>query len=182
MIKLNTERLILRNFSKNDWKDLYEYLSVPSVAEYEPYDIFNEEECKKEAAKRSEKDNFIAVCLKDSGKLIGNIYFIQSEPKELMAWEIGYVFNPRFYGNGYATEACFAVLDYGFRNLGVLRTVAMCNPLNVRSWRLLERLNMRREGHLKKNIFFKRDSQGSPLWNDTYEYAILCEEWFESLK
>jgi len=151
MIKLNTERLILRNFSKNDWKDLYEYLSVPSVVEYEPYDIFN-------------------------------IYFIQSEPKELMAWEIGYVFNPRFYGNGYATEACFAVLDYGFRNLGVLRTVAMCNPLNVRSWRLLERLNMRREGHLKKNIFFKRDSQGSPLWNDTYEYAILCEEWSESLK
>jgi RimJ/RimL family protein N-acetyltransferase len=42
----------------------------------------------------------------------------------------------------------------------------------------MERLNMRREGHLLKNIFFKRDEEGNPIWNDTYEYAILAEEWF----
>ena len=53
----------------------------------------------------------------------------------------------------------------------------MCNPLNVSSWRLLERLNLRREGHLKQNIFFKYDDEGNPMWNDTYEYGILKHEW-----
>jgi hypothetical protein len=38
---------------------------------------------------------------------------------------------------------------------------------------------MRREGHLIKNIYFKRDEHGEPIWNDTYEYAILAEEWLD---
>ena len=41
----------------------------------------------------------------------------------------------------------------------------------------LERLGMRREGHLIRNIWFKRDEYGAPVWADTYEYAILAEEW-----
>jgi RimJ/RimL family protein N-acetyltransferase len=41
----------------------------------------------------------------------------------------------------------------------------------------LERLKMRREGHLRTNIYFKLDDQGQPIWNDTYEYAILKDEW-----
>jgi len=53
----------------------------------------------------------------------------------------------------------------------------MCNPENERSWRLLERLGMRREGNLRKNIFFFRNEQGEPLWQDTYEYGLLREEW-----
>ena len=53
----------------------------------------------------------------------------------------------------------------------------MCNPLNKPSWKLLERLGFRREGHLIKNIYFKKDSLGDPIWSDTYEYGILAEEW-----
>jgi RimJ/RimL family protein N-acetyltransferase len=41
----------------------------------------------------------------------------------------------------------------------------------------MERLNMRREGHYKKPVYFKLDSEGKPLWHDAYEYAILEEEW-----
>jgi len=55
----------------------------------------------------------------------------------------------------------------------------MCNPLNEPSWRLLERLGMRREGHLIKNIYFKKDECGNPIWADTLEYAVLASEWFE---
>ena len=54
---------------------------------------------------------------------------------------------------------------------------AMCNPLNTASWKLMERLGMRREGHLIQNIWFKRDERGEPIWSDTYEYAILADEW-----
>ena len=53
----------------------------------------------------------------------------------------------------------------------------MCNPKNERSWKLLERLHMRREGLLLQNIYFETDRNGAPIWLDTYEYAILKEEW-----
>lgn len=46
----------------------------------------------------------------------------------------------------------------------------------------MERLNMRREGHLKKQAFFKVSSKGKPLWHDSYLYAILKEEFFEKYK
>lgn len=177
MIILETERLILRRFLEDDWKDLYEYLSQEAVVKYEPYNTFSEEECKKEALKRSQQECFWAVCLKENNKLIGNVYFQQQEPKEFLTWELGYVFNPQYYGQGYATESCKKVIDYGFKVLSARRIVAMCNPKNESSWKLLERLNMRREGHLLKNIYFKCDEQGHPIWNDTFEYAILSEEW-----
>jgi len=174
---LETERLILRRFSSEDWKDLHEYLSKEEVVKYEPYGIFTEEECKKEAEYRSQQQCFWAVCLKENNKLIGNVYFAQQHPEEILTWTIGYVFNPVFQGRGYATEASREILRYGFEQLNARRIVAMCNPKNSASWKLLERLNMRREGHLIKNIFFKYDDKGQPIWNDTYEYAILAEEW-----
>ncbi|MFF2907979.1 GNAT family N-acetyltransferase [Paenibacillus sp. NPDC057934] len=73
---------------------------------------------------------------------------------------IGYIFNPEFYGKGYATEACQAVLNYAFAELGAHRILALCNPDNAPSWRLLERLSMRREGHFKKEAFFKKTKVG----------------------
>lgn len=180
MITMETERLIIRNFKPDDWADLYEYLSKEIVVRYEPYDVFSMDDSIKEAEKRSKNECYLAVCLKENNKLIGNVYFARQDPQELLTWEIGYVFNSEYWGRGYATEACGEVLEYGFTKLGAHRIAAMCNPLNTASWRLMERLNMRREGHLLKNIFFKRDKAGNPVWNDTYEYAILAEEWFSN--
>lgn len=177
MIYIETIRLILRRFKWDDWKDLYEYLSKEEVVRYEPYGTLSKEDCRNEALKRSQQDCFWAVCLKENNKLIGNVYFKQQDPKELMTWELGYVFNPQYYGQGYATESCMKVIDYAIQNLNVRRIIAMCNPENKSSWKLLERLKMRREGHLIKNIYFKCDEQGKPVWNDTYEYAVLSEEW-----
>jgi ribosomal-protein-alanine N-acetyltransferase len=53
----------------------------------------------------------------------------------------------------------------------------MCNPINSASWKLMERLGMRREGHFMQKAFFKRDEKGEPMWHDAYEYAILSDEW-----
>ena len=171
---METERLYIRKFHPDDWQDLYDYLSQEEVVKYEPYEIFSEEACKQEAVNRSENDDFWAVCLKETDKLIGNIYLAKGE---FDIWELGYVFNSRYHGKGYATEAATFLLDYVFNCRNARRAVAMCNPLNKPSWKLLERLGLRREGHLIQNIYFKTDKLGTPIWSDTYEYAILATEW-----
>ena len=171
---METERLLLRKFVPGDWPDLFEYLSQEEVLKYEPYGTFTEEACEREAVRRSNDDCFWAVCLKEGGKLIGNLYLSE---QDFGAWELGYVFNKNFQGRGYATEAAKALLNDVFRNKNAHRVVAACNPLNGPSWKLLERLGFRREGHLIKNIWFKKDKLGAPIWSDTYEYAMLSDEW-----
>lgn len=171
---MKTERLFIRKFTPDDWRDLYEYLSREEVVKFEPYEVFTEEASQQEAVRRSKDSSFWAVCLNDSGKLIGNIYLAK---QDFDTWELGYVFNADYQGNGYATEAAKALLNDVFNNQKAYRVIAMCNPLNTSSWRLLERLGFRKEGHLLKNIYFKKDKDGNPIWSDTYEYAILAEEW-----
>jgi [ribosomal protein S5]-alanine N-acetyltransferase len=178
MIIMETERLIVRNFRVDDWQDLYEYLSQKEVLRYEPEGESDQEDCKRKAMERSQSDIFLAVCLKDSDKMIGHVYFNQTGPVEFLTWEIGYIFNPKYYGKGYATESCQRVLQFGFKKLGAHRIIAMCNPENSTSWKLLERLSMRREGHHKKKAFFRRTDDGNPIWHDAYQYAILSEEWY----
>lgn len=177
MFILETDRLIIRRFQLEDWMDLYDYLSREEVVRFEPYNVFSEEECVKEAARRTEMECFLAVCLKETEKLVGNIYFQQEGPKEFLTWELGYVFNLDFWGKGYATESCRRIMDFAFADLYTRRITAMCNTKNERSWKLLERLGMRREGHFIKNVHFKFDENKNPLWNDSYAYAILAEEW-----
>ena len=174
MKEIETRRLILRKFRPDDWKDLYEYLSDENVVKYEPYDTYTQEESKKEAINRSNNDAFWAVILKENNKLIGNIYF---EKQEFDTWEIGYVFHAGYQGWGYATESAGAVMDYAFRELNARRIIARCNTENSASWKLLERLHMRREGHYRKLRYFKFDKDNNPIWIDAYEYAILSDEW-----
>jgi [ribosomal protein S5]-alanine N-acetyltransferase len=174
MENIVTGRLIIRKFEQNDWQDLYEYLSDKEVVKFEPYDIYSENQAKEEAIRRSNNESFYAVCLKENRKLIGNLYLGKGD---FDTWELGYVFNRKYQGHGYATESAKAILDYAFTHLGARRIIAMCSPKNDHSWKLLERLHMRREGLLLQNIYFKTDINGEPIWFDTYEYAMLKAEW-----
>lgn len=177
MEQLYSERLIIRRFHCDDWEDLYEYLSDKEVVKFEPYNVFTKEQAMNEALKREHDNTFFAVCLKESEKLIGNLYLAKTEYD---SWEFRYVFNKKYQGKGYATESAITLLDYAFSNLGVRRITATCNPKNDASWKLLERLNLRREGLLLQNIYFEKNSEGEPIWLDTYLYAILKSEWNNS--
>jgi ribosomal-protein-alanine N-acetyltransferase len=177
MTTMETARLLVRNFRADDWEDLYAYLSQQEVLRYEPEKASDAEDCKKKAFQRSQSNAFWAVCLKDSHKMIGHVYFKQIDPTEFLTWEFGYIFNPKYYGKGYATEACRRILQYGFEELGAHRVIGMCNPENTASWRLMERLAMRREGFHLQKAFFARTVEGKPIWHDAYQYAILKEEW-----
>jgi [ribosomal protein S5]-alanine N-acetyltransferase len=177
MDALQSERLVIRNFIRGDGGDLYEYLSRADVLAYEPGEPENLETCCHLAAEHSEADFFLAVCLQDSGKMIGHLFMAQQEPLEFGTWEIGYIFNPIYGGRGYATESARRLVDWLFAEKGAHRVFAQCDPRNAPSWKLLERLGMRREGHFLQKAFFRRDSEGSPIWHDAYEYAVLASEW-----
>ena len=56
---------------------------------------------------------------------------------------------------------------------GAHRVYAECDPRNLPSWRLLERLGFRREAHFRQNLYFRKDAGGAPIWKDTYVYALL---------
>jgi RimJ/RimL family protein N-acetyltransferase len=89
---------------------------------------------------------------------------------------LGYLIDPAHAGNGYATDIAAALLELAFAELDLHRVTAGCFADNVASWRVMEKLGMRREQH------GVRDSWHAELgWVDGYTYAILAEEWRESL-
>jgi RimJ/RimL family protein N-acetyltransferase len=84
---------------------------------------------------------------------------------------IGYELNPKYWNHGYATEAAHAIVDFGFFHFGVHRVWADLIAENFASAHVLEKLGMRREGHLREKAYFKG------RWWDALIYAILIDEW-----
>lgn len=174
---ITTARLVLRRFAPDDADALHGYLSRPEAVHFEPYGLQSRQDCVLEARRRSGDPDFLAVCLADTGELVGNLYFHPEEPAAWRTSELGYVFHPDHWGHGYATEAVRGLLDAAFAEWGVRRVTARCNPENTASWRLLERVGFRREGHLLAAASFADDEQGNPVWHDTYLYGLLASEW-----
>ncbi len=175
-----TDDLLIRRFVPEDWQDLYEYLSVDAVLKYLPQWECSQAACVQVALERSQGNTYWAVCLKQTNKMIGHIELHQVYNPAFRIFEIGYVFNPKFYGHGYATQACKIIMSHGFADLNAHRIIATCDPENTASWRLMERLTMRREAHLKKCLFLREPKDGQPIdWRDEYAYAILVDEWVQ---
>ncbi len=79
----------------------------------------------------------------------------------------------QFEPNDWETEAAFSLLRYSFEELHLHRVIATCQPENIPSYRVMEKLGMRREGFFRKCIY-----RGGNTWCDEYFYAMLEEEWF----
>ena len=156
-MRIETERLVLRVFTETDYDDLYEFLSQLRDNEFEGYPGITYETGREHLKYRVNSEEFYAIVLKETGKVIGNIYYGK---RDFEAREIGYIVNQNFQRKGYALEAITAVIDNAFAN-GVHRVFAECDPRNECSWKLLERAGLDREAHFKKNIFLALQA---PLW------------------
>lgn len=86
--------------------------------------------------------------------------------------ELGWVLHPDHAGHGYATEAVRAVLRLCFEDLRLRRVVANCFADNEASWRLMERVGMRRESHTTQDSLHRTAG-----WLDGMSYALLADEW-----
>jgi [ribosomal protein S5]-alanine N-acetyltransferase len=168
-----TDRLIIRQITLSDVDDLHEYLSLPETYVFEPGEPLNLEETRALLEERTKEGAFFAVVLKPGDKMIGHLFFEQVGPQEWLTWEIGYVFNPRYQRMGYGSEAVSGLVVHAFSQMHAHRVMARCNPQNIASWKLLEKVGFVREGCFKKNAFFHVDESGNPLWTDTFEYSML---------
>ena len=169
---IETQRLRLRQFELDDWNDVYAYTSDAEVMAYVEEGQLTAEQARAFVAENvGEQARAFAVVLKPEHHLIGHMLFHPwFAPR---TYEIGWVLHPRYHGHGYATEAAAALLQYGFEALKLHRVIATCQPENVPSYRVMEKLGMRREGHFRKCLY--RDET---TWWDEYFYALLEEEWF----
>jgi [ribosomal protein S5]-alanine N-acetyltransferase len=156
---LETERLILRDFSYSDTHDLYLIRSNPKVME------FMDSHTHQSLSDSSEMialmlDSFMdetginwAIENKYNGKMIGYIGYWRMMPEHVRA-EIGYALKPPVWGKGYMKEALWEVLQFGFEQLKLHSVEANVNPGNLASARLLKSLGFKAEGHFKENYFF----------------------------
>lgn len=171
MKKIETERLILRNFEETDYDDVFVFLSQRKDDEFEAYPDITYENGREHLKYRVHNDEFVAIQLKKTGKIIGNVYLGN---RDFESKELGYIVNKEYQRKGYAKEAITQVLKVTFE-AGVHRVFAECDPRNECSWKLLESLNFSREAFFKKNVYFKKDEHGNPIWQDTYVYSLLAE-------
>lgn len=175
-MELTSDRLVLRPFDAGDGDALHSYLSREEAVRFEPYGTMTRAECADLAAARAADDRFLAVCLRD-GALVGNLYCAPEGPAPWRTWSVGYVLHPDRWGRGYATEAVLRLLGDLFERRTAHRVAAGCDPRNERSWRLLERVGMRREAHVLQGASFADGPDGRPVWHDSFEYAVLESEW-----
>lgn len=173
MNTIETDRLILRNFRMEDAGDLFAYLHRPVASCFLSLTLEDIGAAEAEAQKRSGSDEHIAVCLKDTGTLIGDLFAVPEED----TWSVGWNFNPAFGSAGYASEAARALFDYLFTTKAARRLYAYAEDHNAASQRLCERLGMRREGLFREFVSFQTDDNGAPIFENTMQYAILKKEW-----
>lgn len=172
-----TERLTLRPASAADAEAMFAYRSDASVARWMtllPTDL---------VAWRADfgSRHPYALMIELDGEPIGDLFLktedawsqaeVRDRATDVLA-EVGWCLAPAHEGRGYATEAVRDLLSVAFEGLGLHRVVAHCFADNDPSWRLMERIGMRREAHTVRDALH-RDGR----WYDGYTYAMLADEW-----
>jgi ribosomal-protein-alanine N-acetyltransferase len=172
-MKLFSERLELRGYIPEDWKPVHVYGSDADFSKYELWGPNSEEDTKKFVVdmikQQAEKDRYkfdFAVCDRATGLLIGGCG-IRRESQTSSVANLGWAITPAFQGKGLATEAAARLINFGLSDLGLKVIYATCDTRNVASYRVMEKLGMKRVG------FLEGDKMQKGFLRDTYRYEIL---------
>ena len=181
-MEIKTARLLLREFIPDDWEVVFMYRNDPLYRRFYSGDAEGEAEAQVFVEQMIDQQKSVprktyqlAITLPGSLGIIGNagirLRGLGGHETGVSQADIGYEVDPRYWGQGYATEAARALLDFGFETLGVHRIWSQCISENRASAHVLEKLGMRPEGRLREHEHFKER-----YW-DTLIYAILEDEW-----
>ncbi len=175
---LTTERLQLRPFTRGDVDAVFDYRGREDVARYLFDAPLSRDECALAIQQRATQFAFVeegdriilAVERAEDGVLVGEVSLIWRS-QEGRQGELGWIFHPDHQRRGYAGEATGCLIDLAFGPADLHRVFARCDARNDRSWRLMERLGMRREAHFREHGLFKGG------WDEEFYYALLRREW-----
>ena len=187
---IETTRLILRSFREEDTSDVYEYLEKPTVNCFACMKLNSLEEAQAALKEKMTHGEYcFAIVLKETNKVIGEIeaHPESSQPDKAENYAEDtfspcWMLNPAYHGKGYAFEAARAFFDYLFNQKGARRIYAFTEDYNLPSQHLCEKLGMRREGLFREFVSFVNDAEVNPIYENTYQYAILKKEWGCNLK
>lgn len=149
--EIETDRLVLRAFCPTDLDDFYEYASVEGVGEMAGWKHHeSREESKRILDSFVEHDKTFAICLKESGKVIGSLgiekYGMEEALTEFVQYkgrEIGYVLSKEHWGKGIMPEAVKAVIDYLFNDLDMDFLICGYYDFNAQSKRVQEKCSFK---------------------------------------
>jgi RimJ/RimL family protein N-acetyltransferase len=176
---VRSERLVLRAPTVEDAAATWRYRRLDSVAHW----LTRAPRTLDEHRKVFEDPATFAktVVIELDGEVIGDLMVsvedgwaqveVAAQAKAVHA-ELGWVLDPDHTGRGYATEAVREAIRICFEDLGLRRVRAGCFAENEASWRLMERVGMRRELHSVRESLHR-----SGQWLDGFEYALLADEW-----
>ena len=174
---LETDRLALRHFQDSDLEAFLAYRNDPDVARFQTWEsisaprarAFIQEQMRLQPGLPGEWFQF-AIQHKATGHLVGDCG-LQVLLHDVRQAQLGITLSTTYQGQGLATEAVTAVLDYAFVELDMHRVITVVDCLNTASVALFERIGLRREGQFLKNVWFKG------RWADEYLFAVLQAEW-----
>ncbi len=177
-MKLRTERLLVCDLSISYLNEIHELHSLPEIDEFNTLGIPESIQTTKNLVlewleqQEAEPRMLYVFCIKliETNEFIGLIGLKIGKLNYRIA-EAWYKTNPRYWKNGYTTEALLEILKFGFLKLKLHRIEAGCAVDNVASIRVLEKAGMTKEGR-KRGILPIRDK-----WVDNYIYAILEDEF-----
>lgn len=169
-MRLETSRLLIRNFVLEDFPSLWKILGDPVVMAHMA--SYTEEEAyaflRAFCIERTPPGAYAAV-LREEGTLIGYLLCNQTDGPGI--YELGWIFNRAFWRRGYAHEAVSALIDYLFRVQNAHKVVAETEDTE-RSLPFMEKLGLQREGVFRRHSL-GRDGQ----WRDLYWYGLLENEY-----
>lgn len=174
---LETSRLRIRQFRDADLDTFLAYRNDPEVAKYQGWDVpYPREKALEFVAEMESKPlsvtgEWLQMTIEEleSGQAVGDVaFFIKKEEPQAY---VGCTIARPYWQKGYGSEAARRLLEYLFDELDLHRVIAITDVENVASFRTLERLGFRREGHFIENLMFKGK------WASEYHYAMLKREW-----
>lgn len=172
MIHLETERLILRNYTADDAAVVHEYFSHEEVARYEDFHPMTMAHVEKMVAEWADMDNRMLAVLKSSGEVLGSVGYWIDEDGD---YSIDYDFNPRFWRKGYATEAAREVVRHLVEDKGVREIYGDCDARNAASAKVMDKLGF--EFLFKdENGSYKDDADGNPIVITVNVYKLTVKE------
>ncbi|MEQ2528394.1 GNAT family protein [Bacillaceae bacterium CLA-AA-H227] len=175
---LETKRLILRKVTKEDAEDMLKYLSDEVVMKYyglEPFKTIDDamdEISWYLSLFENKTGNRWGITLKGKGAMIGSCGF-HNKVSQHSRTEIGFELSREYWGEGIASEAIKAILQYGFEHMELNRIEALIEPPNLPSQKLVEKQGFVREGLLRQYEYT------SGKFDDLYMYSMLKRD-FES--